>query len=159
MPEQIDFIHEILTEIELTMRERLKDIGVDLPHIVVASDSTGNALVLGDIDPVSLKKMAEELIKRADQDLRRKHGGEPGGCGSLGDTRDVATSNMETVREKTLVFLDGEIKNRTDVLAGIRDAWFRFRVKGHDATEAHRLDYEARVQKATELLALLRAEL
>ena len=96
MPPQIDAIHAILAEIELTMRERLKSIGVDLPHIVVASDCTGNTLVLGDIDPVSLKKMAEELTKRADHELRRKHGDEPGGCGNLGDTCDVATSSMVT---------------------------------------------------------------
>jgi len=99
MPEQIDFIHEILAEIELSMRERLKHIGVDLPHIVVALDSTGNTLVLGEIDPVSLKRISEELAKRANQDLRWKDVGDPAACSSVADTWETATSSMETVRE------------------------------------------------------------
>lgn len=72
MPDEFDAIHILLSDIELTMRERLKKIGVDLPHLLVATGPSGNTLILGEMDAETLKRVCADLGERADQELRRK---------------------------------------------------------------------------------------
>lgn len=88
MTDEIDAIHQLLSDIELTMRERLKEIGVDLPHLLVATCPSGNILVLGELDAETLKRVCADLGERADQELRRKSADDsltPEGCA---DPRD-----------------------------------------------------------------------
>jgi hypothetical protein len=72
MSKDVEAIHKLLSEIELTMRERLKDIGVDLPHLLVAAGPSGNTLVVGVMDAETLKRLSADLGERADQELRRR---------------------------------------------------------------------------------------
>lgn len=72
MPKEIEAIHQLLSEIELTMRERLKVIGVDLPHLLVATSPSGDTLILGEMDAEALKIVCADLGERADQELRRR---------------------------------------------------------------------------------------
>lgn len=72
MSEEVEFIHLILAETELAMRERLRSVGVDLPHLLVAAGPSGNTLILGTMDAELLKKVCSDLIERADQELQRR---------------------------------------------------------------------------------------
>lgn len=69
---ETDVLHAILTEIELTMRERLKEVGIDLPHLLVATGPSGNTLVLGAMDANTLKRVCSDLAERAELELRKR---------------------------------------------------------------------------------------
>ena len=92
MPDEIEAIHKLLSDIELTMRERLKEIGVDLPHLLVATGPSGNTLILGEMDAEMLKRVCADLGERADQELRRRSADvslTPERCTDLNDAPSV----------------------------------------------------------------------
>lgn len=70
---ETEALHAILTEIELAMRERLREVGIDLPHLLVATGPLGNTLVLGAMDASALKRVCSDLAERAEQELMRRH--------------------------------------------------------------------------------------
>jgi hypothetical protein len=72
MPQEIENLHKLLSEIELTLRERLKEIGVDLPHLLVVTGPSGDTLILGQMDSEMLKRVCADLGESADQELRRR---------------------------------------------------------------------------------------
>lgn len=72
MPDEIESVHMILVEVELAMRERLRNIGVDLPHLLIAAGPSGNTLVLGKMNADLLKSVCSDLSERADRDLRQR---------------------------------------------------------------------------------------
>ncbi len=70
---QMDAIHTTLTDTDLTLRQRLADIGeADLPYLLMAITPGGGALVRGHIDPVTLKLLAVELNSLADAAINRR---------------------------------------------------------------------------------------
>lgn len=76
MIERVDAIHKILADVEIMLRERLREMGAELPHILAAIGPQGNIIVLGEIDPVTLQKMARELAEYAEEAVRRRHASE-----------------------------------------------------------------------------------
>ena len=92
MPEEIEAIHQLLSEIELTMRERLKVLGVDLPHLLVATGPSGNTLIRGEMDADILKRVCAVLGERADLELRRRSADDllmPERCTDLNDAPSI----------------------------------------------------------------------
>jgi len=92
MPDEIEAIHKLLSDIELTMRERLKEIGVDLSHLLVATGPSGNTLILGEMDTEILKRVCADLSERVDQELRRRSADDfltPEGYADLKDAPSV----------------------------------------------------------------------
>lgn len=76
MTDQLQAIEAVLSDIDESLRKRLRVIGVDLAHIVVAIAPDGSAIVRGNVDPMGLRAVAEDLANLAEETMQQPSDGE-----------------------------------------------------------------------------------
>jgi len=77
MTDPLDALHTILTDVDEILRERLKEFGAGVAHILVAIGPDGTAIVRGNVDAPGLKAMGAELVDLAEDASRRPDDDEP----------------------------------------------------------------------------------
>lgn len=63
---QIRRIQDILTEVDTLLRERLKDAGLTIGHVLLAITPDGAGVVRSNVGPAEMGDMAELLAEIAD---------------------------------------------------------------------------------------------
>lgn len=59
--EQIDSIETVLREVDQGLRERLMEIGVDLPYVMLAMGPNGSGVLRGNFNLALVRQLIEEL--------------------------------------------------------------------------------------------------
>lgn len=77
MTDQMDAIQTILTDVDEILRERLKENGTALAHIIVAIGPDGSAIIRGNVDPAGLLELAKDITELAEEAMQRPDDGEP----------------------------------------------------------------------------------
>lgn len=65
-------IEEILTEVDSLLRERLKALGVECHHVLLATLPNGAGVVRSNVGPEVLSNMAEMLRDIADETIKSR---------------------------------------------------------------------------------------
>lgn len=68
MTDQTDALQTILTDADEQLRERFRALGLgDTPFVLVALSPDNQMIVRGNLDPIALKMLAEDLGEAADE--------------------------------------------------------------------------------------------
>ncbi|HQS18819.1 hypothetical protein [Reyranella sp.] len=70
-------IEEILTEVDTLLRERLKALGVESHHVLLATMPDGAGVVRSNVGPEVLSNMAEMLMDIADEAIKSRPNNAP----------------------------------------------------------------------------------
>lgn len=65
-------IEEILTEVDTLLRERLKALGVESEHVLLATLPNGAGVIRSNVGPEVLSNMAEMLMDIADEAIKSR---------------------------------------------------------------------------------------
>lgn len=66
MTESVKAIQTILTTVEQTLRDRLREIGADgLPHVLAVIGADGELIMLTNVDSIGLMDVATDLARAA----------------------------------------------------------------------------------------------
>ena len=66
MTNAVRTVEKVLTEADVLIRFRLKEVGLDLPHLVIAATPDGE-VVRSNVDPDVLRSFSEDLKNIADE--------------------------------------------------------------------------------------------
>lgn len=69
---KISKIQDILTEVDTLLRERLKALGVESHHVLLATMPDGAGAVRSNVGPEVLSNMAEMLMDIADEAIKSR---------------------------------------------------------------------------------------
>lgn len=68
MTDQLDALQALLTDIDELLCEKLKKLGLgDTPFVLVAVSPDNQMIVRGNLDPIALKMLSEDLGEAADE--------------------------------------------------------------------------------------------
>jgi hypothetical protein len=74
---QIRDIQDILTEVDTLQRQRLKGLGVESQHVLLATMPDGAGVIRSNVGPEVLSNMAEMLMDIADEAIKSRPRNEP----------------------------------------------------------------------------------
>ncbi|GEP61206.1 hypothetical protein [Reyranella soli] len=67
MTNAVRTVEKVLTEADVLIRFRLKEVGLDLPHLVIAATPDGEVVLRSNVDPDVLRSFSEDLKNIADE--------------------------------------------------------------------------------------------
>jgi len=67
MKDPVQVLEEVLGEADALIRHRLKQRGIEFPHLVVAVTPDGQAILRSNVSPAALRSFGEDLIGVADE--------------------------------------------------------------------------------------------
>jgi hypothetical protein len=67
MADTVQVLEEVLAEADALIRQRLKERGLDVPHLVIAVTPDGQVGLRSNVTPDGLRSFGEDLINMADE--------------------------------------------------------------------------------------------
>jgi hypothetical protein len=67
MTDAIPSLEKVLAEADALIRVRLKEIGLDVPHLVIAVTPDGEVVLRSNVSPDALRSFGEDLKNIADE--------------------------------------------------------------------------------------------
>ena len=67
MTDAIPILEKVLAEADAVIRVRLKEIGLEVPHLVIAVTPDGEVVLRSNVSPDMLRSFGEDLMNIADE--------------------------------------------------------------------------------------------
>lgn len=74
---KIDEIQDVLTDVDTLLRKRLKALGVDIHHVLLAITPDGGGVIRSNAGPDALSDLADVLADIADEAVTSRSSEEP----------------------------------------------------------------------------------
>ena len=67
MPDSVRTLEKVLAEADALVRLRLKEIGLEVPHLVIAVTPDGEVVLRSNVSPDVLRSFGQDLLSVADE--------------------------------------------------------------------------------------------